>query len=49
MKNKKPTKKKRQTKEISIESELKGEFGSVYSDDFLDEEALILAMDDDYE
>jgi len=49
MKTKKTTKEIKKAREVKIESELKSEFGNVYCDDFLDEEAFMLVNCDDYE
>jgi len=49
MKTKAKTEQIKKAREFKIETELKSEFGSVYCDDFLDEEAFILANCDDYE
>ena len=49
MKTKTKTKEIKKAREIKIESELKSEFGNVYCNDFLDEEAFMLVnSDDDY-
>lgn len=47
MKTKKISKQRKNARKVKIESELKSEFGDVFSEDFLDEEALILAMADE--
>lgn len=47
MKTKKATKNKKALRAVTVEDELKSEFGSVYSEDFLDEESMIMAGDDD--
>ena len=49
MKTKTKTEQIKKEREFKIESELKSEFGSVYSDDFLDEEAFMLCNCEDYE
>jgi len=49
MKTKTTTKEIKKAREFKIENELKSEFGSVYGDDFLDEEAFMLVNSDDYE
>lgn len=49
MKTKKVSKDRKKIREFNIESELKGEFGDVFSDDFLDEETMILTMAEDEE
>jgi len=47
MKTKTTTKEIKKAREFKIENELKSEFGSVYGDDFLDEEAFLCNCDDD--
>jgi len=49
MKTKTESKQRKQEREFNIESELLGEFGSVYDTDFLDEEAFILCNAEDDE
>jgi hypothetical protein len=46
MKTKKATKQRKQIREFNIESELKGEFGELCSDDILVEEDWVLASID---
>ena len=38
---------RKRERSFSINDELLGEYGDLYSDDFLDEEALVLAMEDE--
>ena len=47
MKTKKVTKTRKALRAITVEDELKSELGEVYSDDFLDEEAMAMVGDDD--
>ena len=47
MKTKTKTEQIKKEREFKIENELKNEFGSVYNNDFLDEEALALAGEED--
>ena len=49
MKTKSVTRQRHAEREFNIDAELKGEFGDVYSEDILDEEAMCLAMADDEE
>lgn len=47
MKTKSVTRQRHAEREFSIDAELKGEFGDVYSEDILDEDALCLALSED--
>ena len=49
MKTKTKTKQIKKEREFKIENELKSEFGSVYCEDFLDEEAFMLCNAEDDE
>ena len=47
MKTKIKTKEIKRAREFKIENELKSEFGNVFNNDFLDEDAFAMACDED--